>query len=168
MLDAFLGESQQKVDQKGRASVPHFFRRVIERGDEEWSEGKRPGLVIVYGPKSWRRLDCYTVASHARMIRRIAKMKRGTEDRRNMEQIYSRYVVPAQLDEEGRLTIPLKCREKLELKDSVYMAAAGDHFEIWKTDVYEAEEPGGVDEWLASKGPDFDPDILLPELDDEE
>lgn len=168
MLDYFLGEGRYKVDPKGRVSVPHFFRRVIERCDPDWDDGKRPNLVVVYGPESWHRLDCYTVRGHRNMIRRILKMPKGTPDRVNMERIYTQFVQPVQLDEEGRLTVPLRQREKLDLGEWAYMAAATDHFKLWKPEVYDAEQGGGVDAWLASKGADFDPDSLLPDLDDDE
>ena len=44
----FRGEFHQKVDGKGRVSIPADFRRVLESGDPSWSDGKAPEFVIVY------------------------------------------------------------------------------------------------------------------------
>ena len=45
----FRGEGLQKVDAKGRVSIPALFRRVIEACDPNWCDGLPPELVIVYG-----------------------------------------------------------------------------------------------------------------------
>ena len=46
MARRFRGEIVQKVDGKGRVSIPAAFRRVLEQGDPEWTEGLRPELVL--------------------------------------------------------------------------------------------------------------------------
>ena len=45
----FRGEAENKVDSKGRVSIPAPFRRVLEEGDPDWSNGVNPNFVIVYG-----------------------------------------------------------------------------------------------------------------------
>ena len=45
----FRGEGHHKVDGKGRVSIPASFRRVLESGDPDWTDGLNPNLVIVYG-----------------------------------------------------------------------------------------------------------------------
>ena len=49
LIRRFRGESLNKVDAKGRVSVPAAFRRVIEEGDPDFSDGSYPNFVIVYG-----------------------------------------------------------------------------------------------------------------------
>ena len=38
----FRGEAENKVDNKGRVSIPAAFRRILEEGDPDWSSGLHP------------------------------------------------------------------------------------------------------------------------------
>ncbi|MFC3117607.1 MraZ N-terminal domain-containing protein [Jhaorihella thermophila] len=49
------------MDAKGRVSIPAAFRRVIEAGDPDYTEGLRPQFVLVYGPKGQDYLEGYTI-----------------------------------------------------------------------------------------------------------
>ena len=74
-----------------------------------------------------------------------------------------------QLDDEGRITLPQKLREKLGLDDRAYMIANSDHFELWKPETYHGGPAAqSVDAWIAAQGEDFDPDSVLPDEDDDE
>ena len=168
MARRFRGEGHQKVDAKGRVSVPALFRRVIQDCDPDWSEGKRANLVIVYGTERQNRFNVYTIEAIEEIDRRIDRMKKGSPERKYMERIYHGHSLPTQLDDDGRVQLPQKLREKLGLKDSAFFIASGDHFQIWNPATYEAEEMAKTDEWLAEQDPDFDPDSLLPELPDDE
>lgn len=167
MLEVFRGEGDQKVDQKGRVSIPAHFRRVIERGDPDFEAGQRPNFIIVYGDQTQRWLECYTLSAMRSIDRRITKLAKGSVPRKALERKFFQHAVPAQLDDEGRVVLPANLREKLGLNDRAYFMAAGDHFKLWNLDTYRAEEADGIDAWVAEQGPDFDIDSLLPELEDE-
>lgn len=160
----FRGEYHQKVDAKGRVSIPALFRRVIEAADPDWREGLRPNLVIVYGLAAQKQLECYTMEGIDELDRRIARMKPGSIERRMLERIYNGHSLPAQVDEDGRIVLPAKLREKIGLDDTAFFIAAGDHFEIWKPETYEAEEIAKAEAWLGQQEGDFDPRVLLPDL----
>jgi MraZ protein len=163
----FRGEYHLKVDAKGRVSVPALFRRVIEAGDPDWREGLRPNLVIVYGTERQQRLDCFTMEAIEAIDRRIDRMRRGSPERKVLERIYHGHSFPTQVDEDGRIILPAKLREKLGLGDTAFFIAAGDHFELWKPETYATEEAAKADAWLAEQDEDFDPNLLLPDLPDE-
>ena len=61
MARRFRGESDHKVDSKGRVSIPASFRRVIESCDPEWTEGLLPRLIIVYGGITRDHLEGFTI-----------------------------------------------------------------------------------------------------------
>ncbi|WP_209427041.1 division/cell wall cluster transcriptional repressor MraZ [Pararhodobacter sp. SW119] len=167
MLRRFRGEYHQKVDAKGRVSVPALFRRVVEAGDPEWRDGLRPNLVIVYGTDRQKRLDCFTIEAIEKIDRRIDRMKMGSPERKVLERIYHGHSFPTQVDDDGRIILPSKLREKLDLGEAAFFIAAGDHFELWKPETYDAEERAKADAWLDAQDEDFDPNMLLPDLPDE-
>ena len=167
MAQRFRGESLQKLDSKGRVSVPALFRRVIEAGDPNWAEGQRPNFVIVYGTQRQHHLECYTMASIADIDRRIARMPLGSKDRKMLERIYQSFALPTQVDEDGRIVLPQKLRDKIALAGEAFFIAAGDRFEIWKPETYAAEVGDEAEDWLDGMPEDFDPRALLPELPEE-
>ncbi|PQO23734.1 transcriptional regulator MraZ [Rhodobacteraceae bacterium WD3A24] len=167
MARRFRGEFHQKVDTKGRVSIPALFRRVIEAGDPDWTDGQRPNLVIVYGPPSQKRLDCYTIEGIEEIDRRIDRMQRGTMERRMLERTFHGFSHPSQVDEDGRIILPQKLRDKIDLGGEAFFIASGDHFQIWKPETYETEELAKTEEWLEAFPDDFDPLSLLPELPEE-
>ena len=84
MARVFRGEGLHKVDAKGRVSIPALFRRVLEAGDPDWTEGLTPNMVIVYGDHRRKYLECYTMEAMDEVDRQIARMPRGSLDRRVM------------------------------------------------------------------------------------
>jgi len=156
----FFGDAHNKVDGKGRVSIPASFRRVLEAGDPEWTEGLNPNLVIVYGDKGRKFLECFTIEAMAEVQAKIKKKPRGSNQRRSMQRLYNGNAYPTSVDETGRLVLPAKLREKIELDGMAYFIANGDTFEIWNHDTYEEEEYGApaTDEDF---DPNADPSIYL-------
>lgn len=164
MARRFRGSDTFKVDAKGRVSIPAPFRRVIEAADPDWTEGLRPNIVIVYGPESQDWLDVYSMEAVHEMDAQIALMQRGSPERLMIEELMYGQSIEAQIDDDGRLTIPQKYRDKIGLKGEAFFISAGDYFRIWNPATYEAAT-AGRSRRLAGKYPeDFDPRSLLPSL----
>lgn len=145
MSEAFRGEFNQKVDAKARVSIPAPFRRVLEAGDPS-CEGGRPKFVMVYGRPNCDFVECYTIAGMKRLEARIRLMPPGTRGRRLMERNFVTLSQLVEVDDDGRIVLPPKGREKIGLapevmKDGAEAMFAGtlDTFQIWRRDAYEAE-----------------------------
>nr|WP_240989510.1 division/cell wall cluster transcriptional repressor MraZ [Salipiger mangrovisoli] len=164
----FRGESRNKVDSKGRVSIPASFRRVLEAGDPDWSAGNNPNFVIVYGDHRRKYLECYTIEEMEAVEDRISAMKRGSQKRRLLERLFSTQSVTTSVDETGRIVLPAKLRDKIGLEDWAYFASNVDTFQIWKPETFEEIELGGTEEFLDEMPADFDPLELLDEDDETE
>ncbi|MCB1328749.1 MAG: division/cell wall cluster transcriptional repressor MraZ [Maritimibacter sp.] len=162
MAHVFRGEGHHKVDGKGRVSIPALFRRVLEASDPEWKEGLNPNLVIVYGGERQKYLECYTMEAIAEVDAKIARMQRGSMERRMLERMFNGQSLPASVDETGRLVLPAKQRQKIGLEGEAYFIATGDTFQIWNPETYEQEEAAKAEAWLEDMPEDFDPLTLLP------
>ncbi len=165
MARRFRSTYHQKVDAKGRVSVPASFRRVIERGDPDWTEGLRPNFIIVSGLKYQKRLDCFTIAAMEVIEDRIDMMQPGTPARKEMELTYHANSIEAQIDEDGRIILPQYLRDKLALTpdEKARFVGLNDHFQIWKNATYESVYGAEDDALDADKPADYDPRVLLPE-----
>ena len=157
MSRRFRGESHHKVDTKGRVSIPASFRRVIEAADPNWTDGLPPELVIVYGDHRRNYLECYTMEAIEEVDAKIDALPRGSMQRKMLQRLFHGQSFPTTIDETGRLVLPAKLRQKIELDKEAFFIAAGDTFQIWKTETYEADELAKTEEWLEELPDDFDP-----------
>jgi len=157
----FRGESHHKVDTKGRVSIPASFRRVLEAADPNWTDGLNPELVIVYGDHRRNYLECYTIEAIEEVDAKIDALPRGSMERKMLQRLFHGQSFPTNVDETGRLVLPAKLRQKIDLGSEAFFIAAGDTFQIWKPETYEAEELSRTEEWLDELPDDFDPLIFL-------
>lgn len=148
----FRGESDHKVDAKGRVSIPASFRRVIEACDPDWTEGLPPRIIIVYGGATRDYLEGFTIEAMDEVDAKISKFPRGAAKRKAMERLYSAQAIETVVDDTGRIVLPAKLREKIGLDGMARFVSSGDTFEIWQPDAY--------DEGIAALDDDgFDPDL---------
>ncbi|CUH76068.1 division/cell wall cluster transcriptional repressor MraZ [Tropicibacter naphthalenivorans] len=164
----FRGEFTNKVDTKGRVSIPAPFRRVLEAGDPDWAEGQNPNFVIVYGDHRRKYLECYTIQEMEDVEDRISRMKRGSQKRRILERLFSTQSLTTSVDETGRIVLPAKLRDKIGISNEAQFASNVDTFQIWQPDTYREEELGATEEYLDEQDDDFDPLMLLDEDDEDE
>lgn len=157
----FRGESQHKVDAKGRVSIPASFRRVLEASDPNWKSGENPELVIVYGDHRRNYLECYTMEAIDDVDAKIDALPRGSMERKMLQRLFHGQSHPTNVDETGRLVLPNKLREKIGLDKEAFFIAAGDTFQIWNPETYEKEELAKTEEWLEELPEDFDPLAFL-------
>ncbi|MDH2328483.1 division/cell wall cluster transcriptional repressor MraZ [Cereibacter sp. SYSU M97828] len=142
MAEAFRGEFNQRVDAKARVLIPVTFRRVLEAGDPG---AQRPRIVMVYGDPRRQFVECYTVEEMTALEARILQLPAGTPQRRLLERNYITLSTTIEVDEDGRIVLPPKVREKLGLAqgdigavESIF-AGTLNTFQIWKRDAFEAD-----------------------------
>ncbi|MEM6276086.1 MAG: division/cell wall cluster transcriptional repressor MraZ [Pseudomonadota bacterium] len=157
MARRFRGESHHKVDTKGRVSIPAHFRRVLEAGDPSWEPDRNPELVIVYGDHRRKYLECYTMDAIAEVDEKIDALPRGSRERKVLQQLFHGQSLPTNVDETGRIVLPAKLRAKIGLEGEAFFIAAGDTFQVWKPETYEAEELSKTEAFLDELPEDFDP-----------
>ena len=164
MVLSFTGEHTQKVDGKGRMSIPADFRRVLEAGDPEWTPGLFPRMYLLYGDHLKNELHGYTVDEFNKVVAQINAMPRGSANKKKLQRLIIGQSIKLDVDKDGRTVMPLKQRQKLGITDGeLTFGGLGDHFEIWKADVFSEEVSSDLNEWLDEQEDGFDPLILLDE-----
>ena len=157
----FRGNSTNKVDAKGRVSIPASFRRVLEAGDPNWKSGENPELVVVYGDHRRKYLECYTITAIEEVDDKIDALPRGSAERKLLQSLFHGQSEPMSVDETGRLVLPAKLRKKIGLDGEAFFIAAGDTFQIWKPETYQTVEVARQEAMLNELPDDFDPLIFL-------
>lgn len=161
MARRFRGESTHKVDAKGRVSIPAAFRRVLEEGDPDWTDGLFPNLILVYGGKGRKFIEGYTVDAMEDVDARIERMPLGSRKRRIAEHTFHTQSFQVQVDPTGRLVLSQKLRDKFGITGEAVFAASGTTFQIWEPSAHEAYA-AHMDEWFDEQEDEYvDPLILL-------
>lgn len=167
MARRFRGEFHQKVDAKGRVSIPAQFRRVLERGDPSWDDGKLPDFVIFYGDTRKSFLQCFTIEAFEEVEAGIERLPRSSMKRKALEELYAGHSLQVTVDDTGRIVLNKKLRDRIGLGAEAYFIASGDTFQLWDAETYAAEKGGSALAWLEEMPEDFDPLSYLDEAQDE-
>ena len=163
MVQAFEGEHLQKVDKKGRMSIPADFRRILLAGDPESASRQNPRMKIVYGQHLKRHVQVYTMDEHQRIVDDIYAMPREKAlDQKRMAHLYVTQSQTLEADKDGRVILPKSIREKLEIEEGdVYFRGLISNFEMWNDGIFKSTVNADIDDWLGDMGDDFDPLSLL-------
>lgn len=145
MKRRFRGESIHKVDAKGRVSVPAPFRRVLEEGDPDWTDGLNPTFALIYGSPTTGCVEGYPIRSIAEIDDAIAALPRFSAERKRLERMLNSKSDYAQIDETGRMLLPAALRERIGVSSEALFAGMGEKFEIWAPDAYRADEAAGAE-----------------------
>lgn len=143
MAEAFHDEHEQKMDAKGRVSVPAEFIRVLKAGDPTVSAEKpRPRMYLTPGGTK-RFLQGYTVSAMQRITDGIDQMPPDHPARPVLQHFYGKQAMPVDVGDDGRMVLPSKARALLGLTDAreaqIMFAGAIDKFEVWTLADYAAE-----------------------------
>ncbi len=163
----FYGEFEQRVDAKGRVSIPADFRRVLEQGDPDWTggEGQRPRVRIVFGDLRRKYLEAYTITAFQRIEARIAAMPESDPRQPILLDLLIQGSDGCTVDDDGRIVLNQRLRDRLRLpKDggTVWYAGRLKSFRIWLPEDFEADKAAKQAAVLNMLGADADILSLLP------
>lgn len=163
----FRGEWTHKVDGKGRVSIPAPFRRVLEEGDPDWTDGLQPQFVIVYGRPGKNCLECYSMRGIEEIDEKIARMPRFSKRREAFNRLFHSQSLPASVDETGRIVLTQKLRDLAGVSDEAVFVGMGDFFQIWETEALAADQAALMGAIGDEVGEDGDLFALLDEMPEE-
>lgn len=158
---SFRGEFNQKVDSKGRMSIPADFRSVLADGDPRCPENPLPRLVVLHGPHLQNCLHAYTIEAMEEIEDGIKSLPRGSEARKRASRMILGKSWDTEVDKDGRIVLPQRLRQQIGLEGEATMAAMGDYFEIWNADTFAEVEAAEAAALLIEEGSDFDPLSLI-------
>lgn len=165
---SFRGEFNQKVDGKGRMSIPADFRRVLETGDPDYPAKRHgPRVVVVHGPHLKNLLQAYTIEEMAAVEKGIRALPRGSAKRKQASRMILNKSWETEVDRDGRIILPKRLRDQIAIEGEAVMAAMGDHFEIWNAATYAKLEASEVEAFLAEMPEGFDPMSLIDDIREE-
>lgn len=139
----FQGTFRVRVDPKGRMAIPVNFRRQLPEGS-----------CITIGPDNV--LTIYPAEQHQRISRQLETPLVGaTAEQRARERTFHSFAVPAEFDQQGRVTLSSAQRSLagLEPNSVAVVIGSGQVIEIWseaRWDSYSGDALGKFTELLSS------------------
>ncbi|HET6696880.1 MAG TPA: division/cell wall cluster transcriptional repressor MraZ [Gaiellaceae bacterium] len=122
-----LGEYEHTIDDKNRLTLPARFRQSFAAG-----------VVVARGIDQC--LDVYTREGwEATMASRLAGLDPFTRENRQLRRALFSSGSEADVDKQGRVTIPAGLLGKASLARDVVVVGVGDHLEVWDRKAWKAE-----------------------------
>ncbi|MFC1958745.1 division/cell wall cluster transcriptional repressor MraZ [Chloroflexota bacterium] len=123
----FLGEFEYKIDEKGRVPIPPKFRRELKEG-----------VVLASGPEK-----CIVAYSRAEWSKLATTLTSGTVAPSKLRKLNRAIFATAftlNIDNQGRIALPIPLREYAEIDDEVVIAGVNTYLELWNKEHWESEK----------------------------
>ena len=145
-MDRFVSTITNKIDAKGRVSIPAAFRAVLSRDGYAGGEG---GGIYCYPSLDAPALD----AGGERLAKKIDALLAGLADysleRDQLSVALYGDVQILNIDSDGRILLPENLRTHAEIGAAIAFVGLGEKFQMWEParfDAYRARAREKVDE----------------------
>ncbi|MDW3204063.1 MAG: division/cell wall cluster transcriptional repressor MraZ [Alphaproteobacteria bacterium] len=124
----FTGTFENKVDRKGRVSLPADFRAELPDGGER--------VVYIYPSPKHDALEACDKAFMQRLVQAIEEQPLYSDEEEDLNQSIVAQARKALLDETGRLVLAPELAGHAGIEDKAVFVGQGSRFQIWSPDRY--------------------------------
>ena len=128
-VELFLSTYVNKVDRKGRVSVPATFRSTL-------ATHRQPSLVVAFPSFQLPALECSGSDRMEQMQESIETLEQFSDEYENLSQLFAD-AHPLTIDGEGRVILPEKLKAHAHIADDVAFVGRGAMFQLWDPRRYE-------------------------------
>jgi MraZ protein len=126
-VELYLSTFVNKVDRKGRVSVPATFRAAV--ADQSY-----PGIVVFPSFKC-DALDASGIKRMEEMRARLSTLDEFSDEQENLAMMFAdSHALP--FDTEGRIVLPERLATRVFITDSAAFVGLGNKFQIWEPTRY--------------------------------
>jgi MraZ protein len=135
-MDRFVSTFINKIDAKGRVSVPAQFRAVLER------DGFVEGGIYCYPSLDAPALDAGGKSLAANIDRLLDGLPDYSDERDELSVALYGDVVTLAIDQDGRIVLPEALRAHASLSTHVAFVGLGQKFQMWEPARFETRRAG--------------------------
>jgi MraZ protein len=128
----FLATHTNKVDAKGRLSVPATFRNALAANEFQ-------GVVLVPSTK-FPALEGFSMNMMQELSARLDKFDLFSDTQDDLASVIFANAVPLSFDDTGRITMPKELLGHAKIKENAVFVGLGTKFQIWEPRAYEARQ----------------------------
>ncbi len=122
----FLGQYQHRLDNKGRLTIPSRYRELLTAGAYVTQGFDRNLMVLT--PETFQNISA-----------RVNQMSLTDPVARQLRRLIFATADLVEVDRSGRILIPQFLREVAQLEGEAIIVGAGNYFEIWSPDGWQAQ-----------------------------
>jgi MraZ protein len=126
-MDQFMGTHQNRVDAKGRVSIPAAFRTVLRAGAPEG-----PVSAVLRPSHKFACIEVWPVAAFQQLGGSLERMALFSEDHEDLSAALYADAYPVESDREGRIFLGEKLVRHAGLAETVVFMGQGRSFTIWE------------------------------------
>ena len=121
-IPQFIGEYEDvPVDPKGRLIVPSAIRKELPLGVNSFVVARWfDGCLAGFDPGVWHRV-----------LQQLLALDGGQRQARQLRRSVAGGAMEAKIDRQGRLLIPRKLLDRVDIMERATVSGAIDHVEIW-------------------------------------
>lgn len=132
-MSVFLGTHQNRIDAKGRVSIPAGFRTVLRNRAQEGE-----ALMVMRPSHTLPCVEVWPSAAFAALAQPLDRLDMFSDEHDDLAAALYADAYPIDSDREGRIIIPDFLREHADLTDTVAFMGLGRIFQIWEPKAAEA------------------------------
>ena len=129
-MSHFLGTHHNRLDAKGRVSVPAAFRASLRAMPEG-------GGLILRPSHNYACIEAWPAAAFTALAASLERLETFAESQEDMAVSLYADAFPTEADREGRIILPEHLVAHANLTETVVFMGLGKNFQIW--------EPAGAD-----------------------
>lgn len=126
-MRGFLGTHQNRIDAKGRVSIPAPFRAELRAPQTEG-----PCRMVLRPSHKHACIEAYPEAEFERLAAPLDRMERFSEAHEDLSTSLYAAAHPVESDREGRIVLPEWLTGHAGLSDAVVFMGLGAIFQIWE------------------------------------
>ena len=124
-MDLFLSQYVNKIDKKGRVSLPSLFRNVLP------SDNKNE--LILFKSLKYPAVDGCSYERIQKIAERIDTLDLFSDDQEDFSTSIFSEIIPTNIDKEGRFLIPDFLKKYSNISEEVTFIGQGHYFQIWES-----------------------------------
>ena len=123
-MNLFLSQYKNKIDRKGRVSLPSSFRSILPK--------EYKNELILFKSLKYPAIDGCSYERINKIAERINNLDIFSEDQDDFSTSIFSEIVPTKVDREGRFLIPEILKKYSNIIDEVIFIGQGNYFQIWE------------------------------------
>tara|TARA_B100000029_G_scaffold428378_1_gene438261 strand:+ start:416 stop:880 length:465 start_codon:yes stop_codon:yes gene_type:complete len=123
-MDLFLSQFKNKIDKKGRVTLPSIFRNALPKASKH--------EIILFKSLKFNSIEGCSTERIKRIASKIDELDIFSDDQEDFSTSIFSEIIPTKIDKEGRFLIPENLKKYSNILEEVTFIGQGHYFQIWE------------------------------------